>query len=69
MCEHVLTWNLVGMIAMLVAISLIVIDLLLRYLPPGQGLIPYRAILSPFFLFDDTPTLQSVDEKYRRDRP
>jgi hypothetical protein len=67
MCEPSLTWNLVAMITALAFISLIVADLLLRYLDNGgRGLVPWRAIFSLFFLFPETTTFQSVDEKHRQ---
>ena len=68
MCEPGITWSVFGVIAGLIAIALMAADLLLRYLNNDQrGLIPYRAIIRPFFLLDEK-TFQEVDEKYRRNQ-
>ena len=68
MCEPGITWSVFGVIAGLIAIALIAADLLLRYLDNDHpALIPYLAIIRPFFLLDEK-TFQEVDEKYRRNQ-
>lgn len=66
MCDFALSWSLIGKISVLAFLVLAVMDLMIRYLNNnGSGLIPYKLILSPFFL--NETTFQDVDKKRRKE--